>query len=109
MSDDSEEMRASILRRIDAGFLPRPPGERTYGGYGDGRLCDACGRTIGPSEVQYEVDCAGSTSTNKRTIVMHRSCHGVWLTLQSGEFESLAAAIDLSIGQYDGADAPAEL
>lgn len=98
MNDDPVEMRASILRRIHAGLLPLGPGDRTYGGYGDGRLCDACERPIGPNEVQYEVDCAGDTSTHKQTIILHRHCHSVWLELKSEEFERMVGPIDLSMG-----------
>jgi hypothetical protein len=89
MNDDPIEMRASILRRMRAGLLPLGPGDRTYGGYGDGRLCDACERPIGRSEVQYEVDCVGSTSTHGRTIVLHRLCHSLWLELTAEAVEPM--------------------
>jgi hypothetical protein len=51
-----DDLSAEIRRRIASGVLPRGPGLRTFAGNGEGQPCDGCGRRIGETDVQYQID-----------------------------------------------------
>jgi len=83
VSKKLSEQCAIIQGRLAAGELPpRAIDQRTYAGYGEGQLCDACGSLIGRGEVAYEVELPADTLT------MHVGCFAVWVA-QSGSNRSM--------------------
>lgn len=71
---NEHELRAEILRRINAGDMPRAAGNWTLASYAGGdTICDGCGRGIARREVQYEV-----THPPRGPLVMHLTCYDLW-------------------------------
>ncbi len=77
----TESPTAEIKRRISAGLLPRAKRFRAYAGRSTGASCEACGREILRSVIEYEVDLMDDSELLSRTLRMHEDCHILWLEL----------------------------
>jgi hypothetical protein len=73
MEPTAEELEA-IRAKVRAGVLRYDAPERTWGGMGKGRPCDACGGPIEKVEVEYELDFDGG----KTTLRLHVPCCIAW-------------------------------
>jgi hypothetical protein len=70
------ELRHIARERIARGMLPgRPSATRMWAGYGNGRLCDLCGKPIQAGEIEYEVEHPDHAVT---TLRFHLVCQSVW-------------------------------
>jgi hypothetical protein len=70
---DEAAIRARIRAMVATGVLPCDEPEKTWAGKGEGKYCAACRQRISLSEVEFEVDVAGTT------LRLHRLCHQFWL------------------------------
>jgi hypothetical protein len=77
--------RVTVIRaKLRAGTLPTATPTRTWAGYSEGGLCDACGDRIPVGNLGYTIDFADSPSLR-----VHPECLGVWQT----ELKSLGRRI----------------
>jgi len=65
-------IRQRVRALLEAGDLPREEPQTTWAGLGTGRECVACAEAIAASEVEYEVESAGTV------LRLHRLCHEIW-------------------------------
>ena len=57
-------------------LMPNPKRLRTWAGYGTGQTCNGCGGSIGPREIEYEIEMPeGSDSP---TLHFHFGCYRDW-------------------------------
>jgi len=70
---DEAAIRMRIRTMIETGALPCDEPEKTWAGKGSGTHCAACGEPISRTEVEFEVEVAGTT------LRLHRLCHQLWL------------------------------
>lgn len=71
---DLARVRQRMREMIATGELPCEDSERLFAGKGDGKRCDGCALPIAPQDVEYEV-----ALTSGRTILLHLTCHMIWL------------------------------
>lgn len=72
-----DELRELIHVAIVEDRLPRSGGKpRIFGSRGEGITCAACGETIKPTDMQYDVDCRLGDATH--VLSMHRGCLQIW-------------------------------
>jgi hypothetical protein len=69
----SSTLRATILRKFEAGDLPRKGLTKMSAGHGRGYRCVACDRTITPYDVEHEMNFG-----ERVTYRMHRDCAALW-------------------------------
>lgn len=67
-------LRARVL--IQEGLLPRRPPEKTWGGYGLGKVCSLCSQPIQQTDVEYEVQDDDIHAPG--TYRFHFMCHAAW-------------------------------
>jgi hypothetical protein len=72
-SDGHAQRAAVICARLLARTLPPDKPTKTWGGYGSGQSCDACGERIPVGAPEYEVDFAQSV-----TLRFHPTCFSLW-------------------------------
>ena len=65
---------AAIAMRIRTGSIRHDPPEKTWGGMGNGRRCDACRRPIGSADLEIEADFDSATTTLR----FHSACFTAW-------------------------------
>ena len=65
-------IRERVRALLAAGELPCDEPQATWAGLGTGRECAACTEAIAASEVEYEVESAGTI------LRLHRLCHEIW-------------------------------
>jgi hypothetical protein len=70
---DEAAIRARIRTMVETSVLPCDEPDKTWAGKGSGTHCAACGQPILLTEVEFEVDVAGTT------LRLHRLCHQLWL------------------------------
>jgi hypothetical protein len=71
------ELLAYIRARLAAGILPsRREDQKIYAGYGEDQPCDCCGRSIGSTDVLYEIEVAGECV---KPLAMHLPCFDIWV------------------------------
>jgi hypothetical protein len=63
-----------IATKIQSGTLRSDSPERTWGGMGNGRPCDACGRAIGATDLELEADFDDA----RTTLRFHSRCFSAW-------------------------------
>ena len=63
----------AILSRIGSGALPRIRARTIWAGRGTGRSCDGCGERIPATQVECQVELAGTV-----TVRLHRDCLDFW-------------------------------
>ena len=68
------ELRARVLRLIDAGHLPLVLSTHIDAGYGSGGRCDLCAQAIVADKIEYDVSDPGSG----RRLHFHFACHSAW-------------------------------
>ena len=62
-----------IPDKLLSGLLPTVRPLTMWAGLGNGRLCDGCGRSITPTDVEYELEFA-----DKQTLRLHKDCFVIW-------------------------------
>lgn len=62
-----------IPDKLARGLLPTIKALKTFAGLGNGRPCDGCGRSIAPTEVEYELEFA-----EERIVLLHKDCLAIW-------------------------------
>jgi hypothetical protein len=60
----------------DGQLLPYEEPTRTWAGHGTGALCNFCGETIKPQDIEYEVELV--TAMNVRNLHFHFNCYRSW-------------------------------
>jgi hypothetical protein len=65
--------RVLISEKVACGVLPSVKPRKLWAGLGSGRPCDGCGRSITPTDLEYELEFA-----DDRTIRLHRDCLAIW-------------------------------
>jgi len=71
------DLLAYIRARLTEGILPsRQENQKIYAGYGEDQPCDCCGRSIGSTEVLYEIEVAGECA---KPLAMHLPCFDIWV------------------------------
>jgi hypothetical protein len=58
------------------GQLPTDQPHGIYAGYGDGECCDACGESMPPPAVVYEINVG--TGAAAKVFALHLHCYEVW-------------------------------
>jgi hypothetical protein len=71
--DDSARRAIVIRAKLAAGALPTAAPTKTWGGYGDGHACDACGDRIAVGKLEYMID-----FLDDRPLRVHPECLGIW-------------------------------
>jgi len=61
-----------VRQRIEQGTLPEMLPQRIAAGYGTGHTCVACDQKIASTQIEYEVEGAGTL------LCFHLGCHVVW-------------------------------
>jgi hypothetical protein len=69
---DEAAIRTRIRTMVETGVLPCDEPEKTWAGKSAGKHCVACGELISLTEVEFEVDIAGTT------LRLHWLCHQFW-------------------------------
>lgn len=72
-SVDREHRREAVVEAIRGGIVPREKPLRVWAGVGTDTRCAVCGRRLGASEIEYELEFASGIS-----IVVDRECHWLW-------------------------------
>jgi len=72
---DREFIRKRVRHMITVAELPCEEGKTWAGRGGIGDTCMACGESIAPTEIEYEVDLPSS----RITLRLHLACHRIWL------------------------------
>ena len=67
-----------IRQKLDEGLLPRQLSRTPSRGYGADRPCSACGLTILPTQVQYELESHGGARNRGSTYRLHLGCYAGW-------------------------------
>lgn len=62
-----------IPDKLARGLLPTIKPLKTFAGLGTGRPCDGCGRSVAPTDVEYELEFA-----DERTVLLHKDCLAIW-------------------------------
>jgi hypothetical protein len=70
---DEVTIRARIRTMVETSVLPCDEPKKTWAGRGSGTHCVVCGQLISLTEVEFEVDVAGTT------LRLHPLCHQFWL------------------------------
>jgi hypothetical protein len=68
-----QAVRQRIRQMLEQGEMPCDEPDKTWAGRGTGTHCAACGETIQPSDIEYEVDLLPGA-----TLRLHRDCHDIW-------------------------------
>lgn len=71
--DVQSPLRTTVRRMLASGSLWPIHGNVQWAGYGSGNACSVCGRPIGRSQVEYEVDDGGLERP-----VCHFACFVAW-------------------------------
>ena len=69
------------LRGRTSPLVPNPKRLRTWAGYGTGETCNGCGGSIGPQEIEYEIETAAGSNT---TLRFHFECYRDWSARTTG-------------------------
>jgi len=86
------ELRELIRELVRTGQLPTVRGGKTsFRGRGSNTVCDCCGQTIGPHDIEYEVEFTTPPMEPARSYNAHMQCHQLWW-LESGPQNPPAAA-----------------
>jgi hypothetical protein len=71
------DLLACIRTRLARGILPRrQKHQKIYAGYGEDQPCDCCGRSIGRTDVLYEIEVPSECT---RSLAMHLACFDIWV------------------------------
>jgi hypothetical protein len=70
---DALNIRARIRQMVETGELPCEESGKVWAGRGSGTHCAACGDTIEPTQIEFEVELGASTMLR-----LHRLCHQIW-------------------------------
>lgn len=71
------DLFAHVQARLAEGILPsRQENQKVYAGYGEDQPCDCCGRSIGTTDVLYEIEVSGECA---KPLVMHLPCFDIWV------------------------------
>jgi hypothetical protein len=74
---DRVALRGEIARRLDTSRLPLARGPRIFGSYGQNQSCDCCDCPILVTDVLYECELEGESTTI--LLAMHRWCFDLWV------------------------------
>jgi hypothetical protein len=67
----NKALRARISLLIDEGELPAIIAKTIHAGYGAGLQCRACGRSITPEQLEYNI-------LLPKVLRLHLGCHVLW-------------------------------
>jgi hypothetical protein len=71
------DLLACIRARLAEGILPSPrENQKIYAGNGENQPCDCCGRSIGSSDVLYEIEVPSECA---KSLAMHLPCFDIWV------------------------------
>jgi hypothetical protein len=73
MTSEHDEIRGRIRQMLETGQLPCDEPGKVWAGPGNGAHCVACGKSIEPTEIEFEVDLPSG-----RTLRLHRRCRAIW-------------------------------
>jgi hypothetical protein len=68
-----DQRRAAVIEALDAGTLPRDQPVKVWAGTGTERPCAACGSTLTPGDVEFELDFGSGVS-----VIVDRHCYAIW-------------------------------
>jgi hypothetical protein len=68
-----QQVRIRLRHMLETGEIPCEEPQKLWAGRGTGLHCVACGETIPPTELEYEIDLRSGT------LRVHRVCHDLWL------------------------------
>jgi hypothetical protein len=68
-----ERLRRRVLHAVARGLLPSSLPRTTWGGFGNGNPCSACGRPITSEHLETEFEDAG-----RHTYHLHMQCFATW-------------------------------
>jgi hypothetical protein len=71
-----ERLRRYVLDAIARGALPPSLPRKTWGGFGAGERCSACGRTIRTDQLETEFE-----DSERRPFHLHIQCFATWEVL----------------------------
>jgi hypothetical protein len=74
---DHQSLRFVIMRKLDDGELPLDPPAKLKMSYGSRAPCSACGETLHPAQVEYEL-----SYPDGPTYRLHLGCAGMWEALR---------------------------
>jgi len=71
------DLLACIRARLAEGLLPSPrENPKIYAGRGENQPCDCCGRSVGSTDVLYEIEVPCERT---RSLAMHLRCFDIWV------------------------------
>jgi hypothetical protein len=70
------ELKTLAVDRIRQSLLPARAPASIWAGRGSGEPCSLCDRTIGKTEMEYELDAPATRA--KRVVRLHLRCHALW-------------------------------
>jgi hypothetical protein len=71
------DLRACIRARLAERILPiHQENQKIYAGYGEDQPCDCCGRSIGSTDVLYEIEVPSECT---KSLAMHLPCFDTWV------------------------------
>lgn len=93
-SDNERELRCRASAALNAEALPRVRPERMWSSGGCGELCPVCGRSIEPSEWEFELEFAPTQGGNTaREFHLHLPCFTAWDMARDSEAKRRAVAL----------------
>jgi hypothetical protein len=71
------DLLAYIRAQLAQGILPsHQEDQKIYAGYGEDQACDCCGRSIGTTDVLYEIEVPSECA---KSLAMHLPCFDLWV------------------------------
>jgi hypothetical protein len=71
------QLRVIARARIASGELPcLDPPFRMWGGYGSGKVCAVCDKTIEATDVEFEVE--ETIEGERKVMLFHTVCQSIW-------------------------------
>jgi hypothetical protein len=66
-------IRLRVRQMLETGALPCDEHGKVWAGRGVGTHCVACGESIAPTDVEFEVEVSSGAPLR-----LHRACHRIW-------------------------------
>ena len=75
---ENGRLPGSIDRKDERLTLPYEEPLRTWAGRGSGALCNLCGASIKPQDIEYEVELLAPAGEKVRGLHFHFNCYRAW-------------------------------